>query len=218
MKKLILPILCVVAITTSAQEKLKKVEIKDNEKNTTEIYFVKKTDNQIKQGEYTLFGYGKSLHVSGYYNANRRTGIWKYYNNGGKPSLEFDFDKDSLIRSDWQKTDTTVFKVKVGNRWIKKEVSSPPFPLYSDLLFMINQNLRYPVKAAEKGIMGKVVIAVHIDDAGKVLGYRIDKKQDELLNEESLRVVKLITEWYPAICEGKKVECEYMIPITFKLD
>ena len=214
-------IICILFLNTAivyGQDNLKKIEVKYKETKIREVYFVKKPENKIKQGEYTQFGFDKSIHISGNYINNQRTGVWKFYGNAGEMPRLFNFDKDSLIEYHWNKNDSTVLRVKTSVGWRRKEVSSPPFPLYSDLNFLINHNLKYPTKALKDRVSGTVVIAVRIDKTGVVIGNRFDSKSVEVLNLEALRIINLIDVWYPAICDGKKIECEYLIPVSFILD
>lgn len=216
-KNLIISILCFSTATISAQNNLKKVEVKYKETKIREVYSVRKPDNIIKQGEYKQFGFDNSLHIVGNYINSERTGIWKFYGNSGEMPRLFNFEKDSLVEYHWNKNDSTFLRVKTAEGWRRKEVSSPPFPLYSDLNFLINHNLKYPAKAKKDGISGVVVVAIHIDKTGDVVGYRFESKLVEVLNQEALRILKLVDVWYPAICDGKNVECEYLIPISFQL-
>jgi TonB family protein len=216
-KELIICFLCCATLSTFAQEKLKKVTDKDKATGITEIYFVKEKAEMIKQGEYKQFGPGNSLFVSGKFNNNQRTGVWTFYRRPGEISREFDFDKDSLISYNRDKNDSVIFRVRTANGWEKKEVSSPPFPLYGDLTFILNHELKYPATAKQTRISGIVVVSVHINKTGAVLGCRIYKDVDQRLDREALRVINNVAVWYPAICEGKTVECEYLIPVSYVL-
>ena len=216
-RKLILYVLLFWITNSTAQEALKKIVINDRKNHLTEIFYVKRPDKIIKQGQYQLFGRKKKLFIEGNYNNNNHVGIWKFYSNSGELIRQFDFSKDSLIEYNWNKNDSNKLRVKTSGGWIKKEVSSPPFPLYGDLNFIINHNLKYPKEAIKTSEQGKVVISVLIDKTGAVHGYRVDTKLSVLLNEEALRVIKLIPAWYPAICDGEKIECEYLIPVEFQL-
>jgi protein TonB len=213
-------ILCLLGFATAyghAQEKLTRVVDNDKASKLTEIYYVQKSENAVKQGEYTLIGFDKKVYVSGKYVNNQRTGVWKFYGNSGELTRQFDFDKDSLVEYKWNKNDSTVMRVKTFEGWKRKEVSSPPFPLYSDLSFIIGHNLTYPAKAKQDGVRGTVVIAIRIDRTGVVLARAVKTKVDVLLDTEAMRIVNQIVAWYPAICDGKKMECEYLIPVKFGL-
>lgn len=216
-RKFILGIFLFSFVLCHGQEKLKKIVLNDPKNHLSEMYYVMLPDKIIKQGEYKLTGTNKTVFIEGNYRNNNRTGVWKFYNNSGELIRQFDFDRDSLISYKWNATDSTIMRVKTTDGWKLKEVSSPPFPLYGNLNFIISHNLNYPAEARKNKIEGRVVISMLIDKTGDVHGYRVVTKSTEALNEEALRVVSLIAVWYPAICDGKKTECEYLVPVDFKL-
>lgn len=217
-RNLIIGMLCFTAVAGRAQDNLTRVVEKDKQNNLTEIYYVLKAENRIKEGEYKLVGNkDKKVYVSGSYKSNQRTGVWTFSGNTGELSRRFDFDKDSVVEYKWNKTDSTVLRVKTMDGWKRKEVSSPPFPLYGDLSFIFGHSLNYPAKAKQERIQGTVVVAVRIDKTGVPVASRVRTGVDNLLNLEAMRVVNLISVWYPAICDGKKTECEYLIPVRFEL-
>jgi TonB family protein len=64
-----------------------------------------------------------------------------------------------------------------------------------------------------------VFIAFTIDKNGKTSNHRVIKSAGSDFDEEALRIVKLIPDnWAPAILDGKTVDTEYMLPITFKMN
>jgi len=220
-KNLIICVLFLSTLTTYGEDNLKKVDVKYRKTKIREVYYVKKPDNVIKQGEYKQFGFDKTLHIVGNYINSQRTGVWKFYRNGVEMPRLYNFDndikKDSLVEYHWNTNDSSVLRIRTSEGWRRKEVSSPPFPIYSDLNFLINHNLKYPVKAKKEGITGVVVVSIHVGKTGDVLGYRLDSKVNDELDQEALRIIKLVDIWYPAIYDGKKVECEYLIPVSFQL-
>lgn len=216
-RNLIICILCFSAVIVCAANKQKRVVDKYKESNLTEIYYVLKDEPRIKEGEYKLMGQDKKVYISGSYKNNNRAGVWTFCRNSGELSRRFDFDKDSLVEYKWNANDSTTMRIKTMDGWRRKVVSSPPFPLYGDLSFIIGHNLIYPAKAKLDGVQGTVVVAVRIDRTGVILAARVRTAVETLLDKEALRVVNLIGVWYPAVCDGKKVECEYLIPIRFEL-
>lgn len=216
-RNLILSIFLFSIAVCYGQDNLKKVTVNDRKNHLTEIYTVKRPGNIIKQGAYELLGRKKNVLIEGNYDNNNHRGVWKFYSVSGDLVRQFNFDRDSLVEFKWNAGDSTNMRVKTAEGWMKKEVSSPPFPLYGDLNFIIGRNLQYPAEALKEHKEGRVVVSVHIDRTGVIMGYRLDTKVSPMFDEEALRVVKLIDVWYPAICDGKRTECEYLIPVEFKL-
>lgn len=94
----------------------------------------------------------------------------------------------------------------------------PEFPGGADALEQfINDNIKYPPEAKEKRIQGKVYVQFIVEKDGTLSEIKIRRGAHELLNEEALRVIKLMPDWKPGSMRGKKVRVRYTIPITFAL-
>ncbi len=66
---------------------------------------------------------------------------------------------------------------------------------------------------------GRIVVGFTIDADGKMVNPYIVKGLSEVKNNEALRAVKELTDWTPALTkDGKKVPCNYTLPILFKND
>ena len=106
----------------------------------------------------------------------------------------------------------------------------------------INQNLKYPAIAIEKGLQGRVYVAYSIDEKGILVEPSVKQSRltvseatnrateistesgkvpEELkdavaaLEQEALRVVGLLEGFTPANMEGKAVKVSYLLPIQF---
>jgi len=111
----------------------------------------------------------------------------------------------------------TIFKTLTGKEYeIKNRKVMYPEGDYS-LMEFIAQNIRYPVSAQKGKISGKVYVGAYIDAKGNLKVAKILHGVHKDLDNEALRVVKLITKWLPAIHEGTPVESALTIPVTFEL-
>ncbi|MBK7341784.1 MAG: energy transducer TonB [Saprospiraceae bacterium] len=85
----------------------------------------------------------------------------------------------------------------------------------------VREHMTYPPEALEKGLEGRVEVAVTIDTSGLMQMMRVSKKVHPLLNQEALRLVQSLKDtevrWLPAMNRGKKVISEYRIPVTFQV-
>jgi TonB family protein len=94
----------------------------------------------------------------------------------------------------------------------------PMFPGGDELLVKyISKHVQYPDAAIKNGTQGQVVVKFFISSKGKISGYEIFKSISPELDSEALRVVKTMTNFEPAIKNGKPVAAWYYLPITFKL-
>ena len=62
-----------------------------------------------------------------------------------------------------------------------------------------------------------VVLEVTVDTLGNLTYPEVVISQGEGLDQEALRVLKLMPQWIPAEHHGKKVEVFFRIPFKFKL-
>lgn len=83
----------------------------------------------------------------------------------------------------------------------------------------IRKNLNYPPQAVENEVQGRVYVSFIISYEGNVTDVKIvgDKKLGYGIEEEAIRVVKLIPNMSPATSNGRAVNMKYTIPIFFKL-
>lgn len=87
-----------------------------------------------------------------------------------------------------------------------------------ELFSFIGNNVRYPPKARDNGIQGKVFVTFIVDTLGNIDSVRLLKDIGGGCGEEAMRVVKLTSgKWTPGIQEGKKINVRFNIPIGFIL-
>ena len=99
----------------------------------------------------------------------------------------------------------------------KREVA-PEFPGgINALVKFISDNLKYPTVCKEQKIQGKVLVKFTVKSDGSISNIRVTKSVDPYLDKEAVRVVKSMPRWIPGTQDGKPVNVEYTLPITFKL-
>ena len=82
----------------------------------------------------------------------------------------------------------------------------------------IQKNLVYPQEAKEQKVSGKVFVGFVVEADGSLTNFSILRSVHPLLDEEALRVVKLMPKWKSGEQMGKPVRVQYQFPITFSLD
>ena len=81
----------------------------------------------------------------------------------------------------------------------------------------LGKNIRYPKKAQQAGIEGRVTVRFVIDLKGAIREAYVETKVHPALDAEALRVVKGMPRWKPGTQEGKAVKVYYRLPIKFTL-
>lgn len=77
--------------------------------------------------------------------------------------------------------------------------------------------LKYPQKAIDEGIQGRVLVEFVIDEKGKVKDVRVVRGVDPLLDDEAVRVVSASPDWKAARVRGEKVKCRMSLYVEFRL-
>lgn len=77
--------------------------------------------------------------------------------------------------------------------------------------------LRYPAKARENRVQGKVYIGFIVEKNGSLTDFKVIRGIGSGCDEEAIRVLKLSPPWKPGVAEGKSVRTSYILPITYQL-
>ncbi|WP_430816453.1 TonB family protein [Carboxylicivirga sp. RSCT41] len=174
-----------------------------------EVYWVNALDNEMRNGKSSTYYKGKVIE-QGQYKENKRVGIWRFYNLESILDYEYDFDKNELLmvsgidRHDLKRKSPCLF------------LGSPLIPY----LFLVN-NLSYPMKAIDNDVEGEVILALKINQEGKVFGFYIYQKLHPVLDRAVIDCVKTMpNDWrfIPATNMGQVVAGEYHITIEFDLE
>jgi TonB family protein len=210
-------------ISTGLFAQTKKNTDEKRERGIKEKFYVLKSDKNIKEGPYAVYSlYNDRLICEGFYKNNIRDSIWSSFDDKGQLEVKYDYTHKKLLFYNPPKfvTDIKKFDVIDGASTSKKTLDQPPIFMDGNIEIyrLYGANIRYPARAKENNIQGKVVIAVTVDTLGHLSNYRIKKAIGGGCDEEALRVVKLIEgDWLPGILNGKPVTVEYELPIRFTL-
>lgn len=225
-----------------AQETVRRVDKSDRQR---EEYYVLKSDKSIRQGPYAAYSlysklpycegsytnnlkdslwryysFNHKICTAGYYKDGKRVGTWVAYDVKGDREVEYDYSTNQLLF--YQKSEKKPDQVIIsGQDTLKTDPDRPA--LYIDgtgnLSRIIGTSMRYPLKAKENNIQGKVLIAFTVDTLGKVSNYRVKHGIGGGCDEEALRAVKLMDgDWLPAMLAGKPVTVECTMPLSFTLE
>lgn len=162
-----------------------------------------------------------------------------------KKDSEVKPEEEMKTQEDLQKTKTTIgaFNV-VGNDEIggevlkaKEEIAQPEPPKNEEenkvfdvveeqpsfpggqgaLRAWLNDNIKYPVVAAENGIQGKVIVQFVVGKNGSISNVKVLRSVDPSLDKEAVRVVSNMPNWTPGKQNGASVNVRFTLPVTFRL-
>lgn len=94
----------------------------------------------------------------------------------------------------------------------------PKFPGgESEMLNFIATHMVYPKEAMDAGIDGRVIVKFIVGSDGKVRDVNVLRGKHAALDAEACRVVALLPDFIPGKVDGKAVDCNYVLPVSFKL-
>lgn len=80
------------------------------------------------------------------------------------------------------------------------------------------ENVKYPDTAINKGIEGLVKVKFVVDETGEIVEAKATNTPFGYgLEEEAIRVVKMMPRWKPGKNNGKPVKVYFQIPIRFEI-
>jgi protein TonB len=95
----------------------------------------------------------------------------------------------------------------------------PSFPGGNDALAkFLSKNIRYPHMASDNGIEGRVFIQFVVDYEGNIKDVKaVGAIRGGGLEEEAVRLVKLMPKWTPGRQNGQAVSVQFNLPVSFQL-
>ena len=87
----------------------------------------------------------------------------------------------------------------------------------SFMLDFMNKNMRYPEEAVEKKLEGTVVVQMVVEKDGTPTHFEVIRGIDPILDDETLRVAKLLPKFVPAQKDGKPVRCLFNFSVPYRL-
>ena len=85
------------------------------------------------------------------------------------------------------------------------------------LLDFLSKNLHHPEEAVKKEIQGTVIVQMVVEKDGTPTHFEVIREVDPLLDNEALRVAKLLPKFVPAQKDGKPVRCIFNFSVPYRL-
>lgn len=95
----------------------------------------------------------------------------------------------------------------------------PEFPTGEDGLGrFISEFMKYPVRAKQDGIQGRILCAFIVRKDGAISNVEVVNGLDNELDNEALRVLSMMPKWKPGMNDNKAVSVKCILPIDFKIE
>lgn len=113
-----------------------------------------------------------------------------------------------IIFEDNLRTDDMIYKIVSEKAQFTGGIPS--------LFKWLHENLVYPDCARENEIKERVVVSFIVEKDGTLTKPFITKSINKEIDEEALRLVKIMPKWEPAKLYGNSVRSVYELPISFR--
>ena len=84
------------------------------------------------------------------------------------------------------------------------------------LMTFLAENIKYPAEAITQHIQGRVMVSFIVEKDGQISTIKVVRSVHPSLDQEAVRVVKLMPKWRPGMKDGKAVRARFNMPVTFK--
>ncbi|GAB2954365.1 hypothetical protein GCM10027048_19700 [Hymenobacter coalescens] len=80
----------------------------------------------------------------------------------------------------------------------------------------LRDKLRFPDEALRRGLSGKVLVQFVVDERGRIQDPQVVKGLGYGLDQEALRLVRIMPWWTPGLIGGQPVRVQCTLPIVFR--
>jgi TonB family protein len=208
----------------------------DTDVRSNATYFSIRSKEKVDSSKYTIkkFYFNGQVAMELFFLNKKIQQEKTYYENGQlKWSIDFDNEEYKKIVSYWRKGQlkrNDLFEKgklvdgkcydPVGKQIIHTDFEVMPiFPGGDDSLgrFLSNQ-LQFPKDAKGNYLEGKVIVGFIVSKEGYIVETKIEKSARKELDEEAMRVVKLLPKWIPGKQDGNPIDVWFKLPINFELE
>jgi len=135
--------------------------------------------------------------------------------------IEYTDFEETKVATQLRKLNGIIVK-KIKGNWQDEEFKvfdNQPMPKngMKELYSYIGKTLKYPEKAKNEGIEGKVFVEFIVDTEGKLTEVKAIKGIGAGCDEEAVRVLQEAPKWNPASVMDMPVKVRMIIPISYKL-
>lgn len=186
-------------------------------------------ENSKRSGKIEKWYEDGQIRLIGKFHNDSLIGIWENWYQSGQKRYEVDFSKSPILQNYWMENGMqaviegasqkkVIKKIKDKQLIIEKRtplqiiMEQKPEPLN---MSKVQLRIGYPLKARDKGIEGKVLVRVLVNEEGKYVRHKILGGPDMLVQAVNLRIHEL--EFTPAIQDGEIILFWANVPFAFKL-
>lgn len=154
-----------------------------------------------------------SQNEKGNYKKGELDGEWKFYFQNGQMSAKEVYKKGKIVTYEfWDSLGVAL------NPPYDASISPIPVGGMSVLYDFLGENIVYPQSAIDNDILGKVYIQFVVEKNGEITEVKVFEGVHQLLDNEALRIVKMMPPWEPGMMHNRLVRYRYKLPINFTIN
>lgn len=184
-----------------------------------EIYSVEKK-TKVKSGTYVKIDkLSKDTLIIGQYQNDQRSGVWKYFSEGNKLWMSYDFDKKAFVLIPDEIKNITQFNVSNGSEYTEQKVDNPPIYLASkkEIEFQISSEIVPSADIVANSKSGLCIARFVIDKTGHLKSIVSEVMLSDVLFPQIKSILENLKEpWIPAKMNGQEVDSQYMLVLDIK--
>lgn len=188
----------------------------------------KDKEGKIAHGSFAFYNTKGTRDSIQYFSNGLASGKWYYFNDTGAVYMEKEFIEGRLQQKiPKPKRDSLSEKKQRNDSLERGKLRKDTFPkieIESEFpggtkkwIDFLNKNFRYPQRAIDHKVSGKVITQFIIDSTGKMTDLEIIKSVEYSLDQETLRILRKSPKWTPARQNGRLVKSYKRQPIEFRL-
>jgi hypothetical protein len=184
-----------------------------------EIYSVEKK-TKVKNGTYVkIEKLSKDTLIVGQYQNNQRSGVWKYFSEGNKLWMSYDFDKKAFALIPDEIKNITQFNVSNGSEYTEQNVDNPPIYLASkkEIEFQISSEIIPVADIVVNSKSGLCIARFVIDKTGHLKDIVPEVMMSDVIFPQMKSILEDLKEpWIPAKMNGQEVDSQYILVLDIK--
>jgi len=185
--------------------------------------------NNSKSGEWKLYGENKNILITCQMSEGNFVSNINYYKDSKLIASQTTDDVINIYKGadtikakfDYREDKSTTMVDLKGNELDSETIryftqAAEVMPMFyggqQELINFISKNINFK---NSKGHKGKVRVKFVVNGNGEIQDIEIVDSEDTALNEEAIRIIKILPRWQPGFQRGHFVKASFTIPLVF---
>lgn len=166
-----------------------------------------------KVGEWFSWFEDGAVDYEGTFDNGDRVGEWNFYHKNGTLASKETYEKGEAVEVRWWNESGEEMTYNKEELFV-----DPSYPEGEQAMMnFIQENINYPDEAFENGEQGIVYIGFIVEPDGSLSTIKPLRGVSKSLDDESIRVIKLMPKWEPGFDHNRILPVRYTLPIHFRL-